>query len=280
MKYKIFFGITLILFIISCEKSNSKIYVLSRYHERYDKTFDLNTDSMISLNYQITSRNELMFPFYQVNYIGPYNQKFDYTEYLSAQMYEYNSKIDPNDKFNFVDTKPFSLFEYISPIMLDCFIDSTQNIKLPVKHTGDSGWTTAKELNGYYVFIKNNSFFEVPFFVNRQLEIIMEAKDSLDTWRPIDYYFQDPGCGTGTSCVYLKPGYYILTTIPHYSGKYKTFVRTKIKTNNKIFYSNEVNMSINYSQFTIPYTQTGILNLTVRDLYSDSLLQKWMFLEI
>lgn len=106
------------------------------------------------------------------------------------------------------------------------------------------------------VFIFNNSNSDRVIskpIVNGDLFIQVQAKDRNDKWNSIEYNYV-PGfiCGTGHQDYQIKSKHYIVSTIKKYSGDYKTKLRVKFMSFEKVYYSNEFYGSINYSQFHFP----------------------------
>ncbi len=103
------------------------------------------------------------------------------------------------------------------------------------------------------VYIFNNSESDRVIskpIVNGDLFMQVQAKDKNRNWKPIEYNYV-PGfiCGTGHRDYLLKSKRFIVSTIKKYSGDYKTKMRVKFMSQEKIYYSNEFDGAINYSQF-------------------------------
>ncbi|MFI2743333.1 hypothetical protein ACG2LH_11370 [Zhouia sp. PK063] len=96
----------------------------------------------------------------------------------------------------------------------------------------------------YPVYIKNEEEDSVIIGYDRFIPLILEAKDSLNQWRPIEknYKFK---CGMGISGIILPPKYVIISSKIIFKGNFKTQLRLKLGNN----YSNEYMGYINYSQF-------------------------------
>ncbi|MDF9801444.1 hypothetical protein OKW21_006753 [Catalinimonas alkaloidigena] len=82
--------------------------------------------------------------------------------------------------------------------------------------------------------------------------MIQEAIDSLGNWKPIEYIDYRAICGNSYSQKSLLPDEYLISMIYKYSGSYATKLRVKFATNKSIYYSNEFDGKINYSQFEVP----------------------------
>lgn len=109
-----------------------------------------------------------------------------------------------------------------------------------------------KHFSTYPVFIyneANKNRIISSSIINGELYLLVEAKDKKGIWRPIEYN-DVPGriCGPIDNYL-LKPKHSIISSILKYSGNYKTKMRVKFMTSEKIYYSNEFEGSINYSQF-------------------------------
>ena len=84
------------------------------------------------------------------------------------------------------------------------------------------------------------------------LPIIMEAKDSLGDWRPIERRFIFM-CGVGLELLILPPKQIVLTSTPVYKGDFKTDLRLKYGSN----YSSTFTGRINYRQFESKFDENG-----------------------
>lgn len=116
--------------------------------------------------------------------------------------------------------------------------------------------------------------------ITTELFILLEAKNKNNEWKPVEY-FEQYGflCGTGHRDYVLKPKHYLLSTVKRYKGDFRTKLRVKFRSFDNIFYSNEFEGYINYSQFQsdsiIEKTKQRLAN---RDSITISQKLKWMFL--
>ncbi|WP_380290750.1 hypothetical protein [Hyunsoonleella rubra] len=104
----------------------------------------------------------------------------------------------------------------------------------------------------YPLFVYNSSrrstVIQRPMF--NDLFFIVEALDSLKIWRPIEYWEQRTVlCGTGHRDYLLKPKHFIVSAVKRYHGDFKTKLRVRFTSFNKVFFSNEYEGWMNYSQF-------------------------------
>lgn len=84
-----------------------------------------------------------------------------------------------------------------------------------------------------------------------RLELVQEALDKNNEWKQIETIFKTPKSTTSYMTVHtLKPGQFILTAIYKYKGDFKTQLRLKLISDNKIYYSQPFSGTINYSQIT------------------------------
>lgn len=103
-------------------------------------------------------------------------------------------------------------------------------------------------LKSYPVIIKNVSNYTIEIAYAEHIPMIMEAKDSLGNWLPIEKHFSYM-CGTGMMYPFLKKDQLLITSCRLFNGNFKTKIR--LKFGYEIFaYSNEFTGTIEYSQFT------------------------------
>jgi len=105
----------------------------------------------------------------------------------------------------------------------------------------------SKSIKSYPVFIRNNSTDTLNFGFGNFIPLIMEAKDSLDEWKPIQKEFRY-SCGTGLSYIYLPPNEIMITSCKLFEGDFQTKLRLTYGYE-KTAISNEFTGQINYSQF-------------------------------
>ena len=110
-----------------------------------------------------------------------------------------------------------------------------------------------KHYNTLPVFIYNqsdNNRVIVPSVINGELYLIVEALDKNNQWKPIEYNKVPRRiCISDFQYYLLKPKHVMVSSILKYSGEYKTKMRVKVLNDQKLYYSNPFNGSINYSQF-------------------------------
>ena len=167
----------------------------------------------------------------------------------------------------FVDSKPEQ------NLQLNVVIDTTGNFystgliykNVSPKDTPTKYLDMVKEIKGfrtqhvkaYPVFVYNNSnnsnyFKNYGNYTNPNSKVfpmIQEAKDKNGIWKPIEFSEDIILSPEGNLYYELLPKNFLVTSIIKYKGDYKTTIRVKIVIGKDIFYSNEINGTINYSQF-------------------------------
>lgn len=81
------------------------------------------------------------------------------------------------------------------------------------------------------------------------ISLIQQAKDKDGKWQPIEYFANFPSCIPSPFCQEHLPKQYTAKAIIKYNGDFKTKIRVKVKMGKNIYYSNEIDGYINYSQF-------------------------------
>ncbi|MFT3794963.1 hypothetical protein [Flavobacterium sp.] len=140
----------------------------------------------------------------------------------------------------------------------------------------------ATPVNAYPVLVYNAS--DTIQLVKKRLtdnglEMIQEALDSDGIWKPIEFLYEPYACGTGHADFLILPKHYLAAAILKYAGDFKTKIRVKIRSQDKIYYSNEIPGSINRSQFDQNIVKEF---LKQRDFFIESdfnELRKYMLLE-
>ncbi len=82
--------------------------------------------------------------------------------------------------------------------------------------------------------------------------LIIEAKDSLSNWKPIEKKWTYM-CGNGVGSIILPPNEIVITSAMIYNGDYETDLRLKIGKN----YSKSFSGKIKYRQFESMFDDTG-----------------------
>lgn len=81
-----------------------------------------------------------------------------------------------------------------------------------------------------------------------KLYIIQEAKNKDGDWKPIEYWSYS-WCGNSDFGKAIAPEHIIRTKSKCYSGSYETEIRFKLLSDNKVYYSNVLNGTIEFSLF-------------------------------
>jgi len=102
------------------------------------------------------------------------------------------------------------------------------------------------------VFIQNNSTNSVSIsHQDNSIYILQEAKDENGIWKPIEYW-ESSDCGNSFGGIEIKPNEVIETKSNKYQGNFKTEIRIKLSANDKVFYSNSLNGTINPNKLIMP----------------------------
>lgn len=112
--------------------------------------------------------------------------------------------------------------------------------------------TMHKMRNGFPVIVKNEGKDTIQIGYSQYIPLLLEAKDSAGTWRPIEKHF-NVVCGTGMRNWILPPGEIALTFAPVTRGSFKTELRLRFEDH----YSEPFRGSINYRQFESIFTEEG-----------------------
>ncbi len=107
----------------------------------------------------------------------------------------------------------------------------------------------------YPVLLKNISTDTIFIGYGQHIPLLMEAKDSLGSWKPVQKKFIYM-CGNGVGSIILPPNEYALTLAPIFNGNYKTLLRLSIgKNHSEAFYG-----KIFYRQFRSMFDKDGNYN--------------------
>lgn len=106
-----------------------------------------------------------------------------------------------------------------------------------------------KNLEAVPVFIYNLEPTYITLNIqNDELFIVQEAIDTFGNWRPIEQWNQNY-FGANYSNITLDPKQVAIAKIYKYSGDFKTLLRIKLRTGDKVIYSEPFEGSINTAQF-------------------------------
>jgi len=102
------------------------------------------------------------------------------------------------------------------------------------------------------IYIQNNTTDKIE--LNHQdykIYILQEAMNENGLWKPIEYW-ESSDCGNSFGDIKIEPNGIIETKSIKYSGIFKTKIRFKLNANNKVYYSNSLNGTINPNKLIIP----------------------------
>ena len=146
------------------------------------------------------------------------------------------------DKYFIYPTSPFIGFRKKD---LDIFIDTTTHtINEDYLWNTDQEELEGKTIRAYPVVIRNN--LDTMSFVGfgEHIPMVLQAKDSLQEWRPIEEVFFYM-CGTGLQYIQLPPQEIVITSVPIFKGNFKTELRLKCDS----IFSNVISGWIHPNQF-------------------------------
>ncbi|MBL1233821.1 MAG: hypothetical protein COA31_013960 [Flavobacteriales bacterium] len=182
---------------------------------------------------------------YHFFYIGPHRDTLIINHRLSYS--------PPPPPPNF-DSSKHKVPEYINPLesyYLDWLEERNyqrwDSAKIEIKID-----TTTIINNSYPVVLTNNESDTIFIGYGHYIPIIMEAKDSIGVWQPIQEQFVYT-CGNGVGSIILPPEEIILTSARIFKGTYQTNLRLTIGNNS----SKEFKGSIHYRQFESMFTEQG-----------------------
>ena len=102
------------------------------------------------------------------------------------------------------------------------------------------------------VFVQNNTT-EIIWLSHQdnQIYILQEAMDKNGLWKPIEYW-ESSDCGNSFGQINIESKGIIETKSTKYQGSFKTKIRFKLSTDEKLFYSNTLDGSINPNKLIMP----------------------------
>ncbi len=136
-----------------------------------------------------------------------------------------------------------------------------------------------RKLASIYLFNNTNDSINISISDSR-FRMIQEAKDKDGKWKPIEYWNYS-ACGSSYSNFKLKPNGILKANSKLYRGSFKTKIRFKILSKNKVYYTNELDGEINPKQFKLEKE----LHLYIRQanasykFFSKESIRKYIFIE-
>jgi hypothetical protein len=161
-------------------------------------------------------------------------------------------------------------------ILLLCQIAQAQQSEMSVnKNQYNSDFTASSKLkeqfrilgksnNEFKLILKSNDSENISVFVqnntteiisllhqDNQIYILQEAMDKNGLWKPIEYW-ESSDCGNSFGQINIESKGIIETKSTKYQGSFKTKIRFKLSTDEKLFYSNTLDGSINPNKLIMP----------------------------
>jgi hypothetical protein len=158
----------------------------------------------------------------QIRYLGAYREIIK----VDSAKFRYS----PTDRF--ITESDFQKFygkENLLTTPLSLTIDTTQTISTSEFCYSNDDFKT-KYFESFPVFIKNETDSLASIGYGSQLNIIVEALDTDNVWKPIEKRFIYK-CGKGRHYIYLKPGEICCTLISKYNGDFLTQLRLNVNKN-------------------------------------------------
>jgi len=130
------------------------------------------------------------------------------------------------------------------------------------------------------VYIQNNTSDTISIsHQDYKIFILQEAMNENGVWKPIEYW-ESSDCGNSYGQIKVKPNGIIETKSTKYSGNVKTKIRFKLSADNKAFYSNSLNGTINPDKLILPKDLSFIWSLAImKNKTPIELQKKVVFLE-
>lgn len=158
--------------------------------------------------------------------------------------------IEINDSFNSNDFigQPFKIVVDTSQILV---ASHTEYRWVPFEESDDLQINEPFNVyyNSYPVFIINHTdTINLLSLEDGDVTIIQEARNPKGEWKPIEYWMFS-FCGNSYHYCILPANSFALIKTPIYKGEFKTEIRLKMLDDEKIYYSNSFNGSVNLSQF-------------------------------
>jgi hypothetical protein len=286
------------ILIISCKKENKRNFIPKIQDSIPTTVSILNTSKMLEGGFKIIGIQENGKHF-EIKNLTEKNEEYlikylKYTESTETnENFENEEIIEINEtEFPMIEPEPsikFSKKPYEIGNDLEIYVDINQILNMPnytenseivqklekgtndvieysntIKESYSKYYKQSRKLNqAFPVFIFNQSDSIISLDLKEDwFFMIQEAKNEKGKWKPIEYYEPYTYCGNSFWSKKLIPNHYAISKVYKYEGKFKTKLRLKFMTNNKIYYSNEFVSFINLKQFEL---SENILKKTVEN---------------
>lgn len=171
-------------------------------------------------------------------YIGPYKDTMVVNYDCELSKTGKDNKDQEDYCLDWIQNRPYLFWNQVA---VEISIDTTHRIKSRGLLT--ESWETIY-CEAFPVLLRNAGEDTIVIGLLLELPLLMEAKDSLGNWRPIE---KELGvfCDMGLMGIILPPKEVVLTSVGIYHGNYETELRLKIGDN----YSSPFRGTIHYEQF-------------------------------
>ncbi len=218
------------------------------------KSINRNSNWLETVEYNILyigDKMDTIYPDYNINFypVPPDppafpNEKNKDSIYNKFKTLNEDLKINPYNLVYFENKQ----YKWYNESKIKIIVDTLQNLKKEDIFSNNN-YTF---FNAYPIIIKSKESDTIKIGIGNNLPIVLEAKDSIGKWKPIEEEFKYM-CGTGLNTIILPPKTIILSSVMIYKGNYKTKLRIKLGEN----YSNEFYGTINYRQFESIFDSNG-----------------------
>ncbi len=241
MKNSIYLGL---LLIWSCGSQASKTMEPNRFYSQFEKVVLVDT---FHNELQLDTASFITEAEFHPMYIGKIRDSI---------ALKYRSRAIKNRTLHWKENRRPNSAD------LEIFVDTTRKIGSatnifipppPGPQASKVDWNLLDhrgKISSYPVMLANHSGETLNIGFGEYLPLLIEARDSLGNWRPIQEAYRYH-CGTGLTSFYLPPEEILITSCKQYSGDYRTTMRLVLESENPA-YSNEFYGAINYQQFDEP----------------------------
>lgn len=171
--------------------------------------------------------------FREIQYVGRIKDTINIIQEQSSRNFK---TIIPKDNY-------WKLYSSNCENCISIQIDTSQLVSMK-----SLAWRKRKVITKYYpsypVFIKNKTDSLIKIGFGSNVNILAEALDTDNLWKPIEGYFHFD-CGTGLESIHLMSEEVACILFPKYSGSFNTKIRLRLNDN----ISEAFNGTINPSQF-------------------------------
>ncbi len=229
---------TTILFLVACSHKNSESDVGLKDTVIYESIVLIDTNTIaLKKDTSSTLKNAEFHPLYIGEKRDTILLNYDYNE---VQFITHKAR-----RYRRPDSLDLSIS--LNPSKLIASVERCIDWKRAYSLKLESPIFYSLKYQAYPLFIENKSEDTLEIGYGEYIPLLIEAKDSTDSWRVIQRHFTYY-CGTGIPFYFLPPGDILITSCKLFEGDYKTKLRI-VYGFSQMQYSNEFHGTINYGQF-------------------------------